>query len=424
LPGNGWPEKVSAENRQFSGLTPGTAYLVLHSETLTDAVLEHVAALKHLQTLDVEGQYSVDALTALAELKELKKLTIRSVSPRNLNTTEYGRYDANLQRSWKQPVKFPLSVTSLRLIDLAVTDDDLAGLSSVTGLGGLRLEGSLIHGPGLAHLKGLPVSSLFLVRCRLRDDALDHLKGLPIFSLGLIQCGLHDDDLAHLPAFPLLSEQYSVLSLGHNHFTDAAIEKLPDNVWNIQLGNNPITGGTAADWQRFKNLVGLNLESTLVDDTIYSRVAGIPNLTYLDLRRTRVTGKGIKVLTGTKVDGLILDYCPVTPDGLTEICQLQQLTGLDLNGIRLTTEQLQMIGSSLPKLTYLSIVGCGLTDDEIAALRGDSLSHVRSLNTKFEPMQPIKVGYVTPPAGGKLGNFPGLLESENARKAQKGDDDQ
>ena len=126
-------------------------------------------------------------------------------------------------------------------------------------------------------------------------------------------------------------------------------------------------------------------------------------LVQLDLRRTQVTGEGAEALDGTTIESLILDFCPVTAKALNKVCQIKQLTGLSLNGIKLTKKQLEEIGEALPNLRELSVVGYGLTDDEIKALLCGSLRHVTFFNNRFDGMQPIKVGYVTSPAGGNFG---------------------
>lgn len=68
----------------------------------------------------------------------------------------------------------------------------------------------MVTDTGLAKLRGLPLTALFMPGCdRIPDSGLEHLKGMPLTSLQLGECAqLTEEGIEHLTNLPLTALKF------------------------------------------------------------------------------------------------------------------------------------------------------------------------------------------------------------------------
>ncbi|MFN7834577.1 MAG: hypothetical protein ACK5NY_02095 [Burkholderiaceae bacterium] len=186
------------KNRQL--VTHVKRISVYWSSSFSDHDIQAIReAFPALESLDLFSFDRVDD-AGLVDLRDMKKLT-------SLNLWDCNRLtDAGLAR-----LQAP-QLTSLGLYNcINLTDGGLAHLQCMDKLTSLSLESrhhNKITAAGLAHLKGLQLTSLNLSRnyCGVTDAGLAHLQGMPLTSLNLSWCSqITDAGLAHLQGMPLTS---------------------------------------------------------------------------------------------------------------------------------------------------------------------------------------------------------------------------
>jgi hypothetical protein len=95
-------------------------------------------------------------------------------------------------------------------------------------------------------------------------------------------------------------------------------------------------------------------------------LAGLKKLYTLTLRGTRVTGTGLKDLTG--LEDVFLEDAPVSDAGLKGLAGLTSLQWLSLNRTHVTDQGLREL-AGLSALKNLELEGTGVTAAGVAALK-------------------------------------------------------
>ncbi|MDA1049940.1 MAG: protein kinase [Planctomycetota bacterium] len=129
----------------------------------------------------------------------------------------------------------------------------------------LRLGKTSVTGPGLEHLRDLPINKLFLYRLPIRDEDVNHLTTLPnLEALSLGYTGITDNGLETLKRIPTLT----ALDLSGEAITDDGLKHLQDlkDLRVLQLWETDITNAGLMHLGDLHNLTELFLGHTLVTD--------------------------------------------------------------------------------------------------------------------------------------------------------------
>jgi formylglycine-generating enzyme required for sulfatase activity/WD40 repeat protein/endonuclease YncB( thermonuclease family) len=239
LPGE--PPELEAEQKAFAALKafvprakigqPGNRVTAIkftaNASKLTDDHLRQLRKFDVLRSVDLHGTAITDAgLDHLAALTDLVEL--------NLNWTKVT--PARVVRLVKGRSKFQ----GLELSGVPFGDSDLADLKGLTGLRSLSLRGSSVTDKGLAHLKSLTkLRVLSLMSTGIGDAGLEHLKGLT---------DLED------------------LDLDRTAITDAGLERLKSlrNLRGLQVAFTTVSDAGLEHLRSLSNLKGLNARGTKV----------------------------------------------------------------------------------------------------------------------------------------------------------------
>jgi peroxiredoxin len=192
------------------------AYLALAGDWVTDARLEELPALPHLETLAIRSH---------------------AVGDRGLNVI--GRRQ---------------SLKSLSLSQLRISDEGLELLAGLPALENLEVDHTPITGAGLMHLRGrAKLRSLVLEANQLQDAELAHLGNMP----GLTTLELHDPGISDA-AVPYLkwASGLKQVALQRTRITDAGINDLRHS-----LASADIIGGSLGLGQEKLGRIGLALHN-------------------------------------------------------------------------------------------------------------------------------------------------------------------
>lgn len=217
-------------------------------------------------------------------------------------------------------------IVSVQLFGCPVDDDRMAALGGLTQLRFLNIGQTRATDAGLAHLKHLSqLQSLDLVETRVSDAGLAHLRGLEqLRYLNLAADRVTDVGLAHLEGL----DQLSTLFLQGTRVGDAGLKHL----------------------EGLNQLETLQLTNTQVSDAGLVHLRGMNRLRDLDLGNTRVRGEGLSHLRGLdRLQRLSLYGCPIDDSGVGELKGFGHATmTLDLRKTRVSAEGIKMIKQTLP----------------------------------------------------------------------------
>lgn len=130
-----------------------------------------------------------------------------------------------------------------------------------------------------------------------------------------------DDDVEHLAVVPELT----TLWLGETAITDVGLEKfgrLLPNLTYLRLERTKISGTGLKHLQALKHLKNLVLSGTSLKDEDVAPLAQMPALIWLDLRATPVTDRALNDLVSLRsLRGLVADQTGITADGVRRFAQ-------------------------------------------------------------------------------------------------------
>ena len=97
--------------------------------------------------------------------------------------------------------------------------------------------------------------------------------------------------------------------------------------------------------------------------------ADLQDITYLNLKDTKITGMGLAELAKLKnLKDLVLTDTKITDEGLKEVTKLKNLERLNLEDTQITDLGLKEL-AKLEKLTLLVLFGIEVTDEGLAELK-------------------------------------------------------
>ena len=172
---------------------------------------------------------------------------------------------------WNVQVDTPIfagEVTELSLFGTDVTDESLRSLKAFSKLEHLNLRATAVTHRGLRHLAGL--------------------QKLDVIELNESQIG--DDVLRVLNEFDLL---HTISAADDDEGLTASSY---DTVRSLSLCRGPLTDAGLKELRRLKNLTWLDLRETKVSDAGLEEVAKHSKLTHVLLKDTQVTQRGIEKL--------------------------------------------------------------------------------------------------------------------------------
>jgi Leucine-rich repeat (LRR) protein len=256
--------------------------------------------------------------------------------------------------------------------------------------------------------------------------------------------------VAQQPAPPALPKLAEAAPPPHEPRRSGEIDKATVAAWDKrgftftpagELNHNLPT--FAARWEGFrlewlKDLppvavpFGVRLEAIPVTDAELSLVTALPNLTALDLARTKITDVGLKHLAAMPdLIRLRLSNTRITDAGLKHLLALKKLTTLGLWDVyRVKKDALAELAAA-PALTTLSISGNQVTDRVLAAFREAGRLHVLGPATAADGGRPqtdadiatLELHYspVTPAGLKELAALPNLTALGLAHAEKVGD---
>ena len=280
--------------------------VALAGSPVTDAELQNLSSLRHLQALDLSATETSDLgaghLGGLVQLKEL-------------NLADTAVSDSALREL--------AGLTELRKLSLnntAVQGDGLEALTSLGQLIDLDLSGVALSDDAARHLAALSgLEQLSLAQTDLTDDGFAHLSRLKnLRSLDLSGSDIGNLGLVHLSKLVRLE----TLVMRHGRFTDDGLCSLESLQALRELDLTRTRAGDAglAALARLTNLRRLNLDYTLVSDDGLRHLAALPNLADLQLNSARVSDRGLEQLrTMSQLQRVNLYHTLISEKGLAEL---------------------------------------------------------------------------------------------------------
>lgn len=250
LDGKGMPVEVYLYNKAFSDadlalLKPfsGLRLLNLQHARITDASVEQiVAAHPSLESINIHDTKITPAcLKHLAKLKSLRTLEIYNWNVTDDMIREMRAH--NLLHVWRQASKWttarptsPAEVQQLHLDGTKVTPAGLKEISRIKSLRHLNVKDTRVTAAGLKHVAGLPLTSLDVSPGILTDETLQFLR---------------DNKMLHVLA---------------NARGKGGRPASLDSIIFMSLDDAPITDASVKHLLAMKSLVGVNLRRTRVSD--------------------------------------------------------------------------------------------------------------------------------------------------------------
>jgi Leucine-rich repeat (LRR) protein len=243
-------------------------------------------------------------------------------------------------------------------------------------------------------LRRLPqISNLYLNNSRLADSGGASLASFTgLVTLSLAQTAITDATLQNLSGCAFLN----YLDLAGTQVDGSglpALAKLP-NLQAILLSRCPVTDTALAELAAFPRLTNLYLsDCPEISDGVLAHLGQVRGLSILDLRKTRITGSGLKFLgrlaalnqlnlAGTPLEddmlqgiaswsaarlNLNLSGSGITNRGLPHVQGIIGLVNLDLSGTAITDEAANVL-AGMTGLQSLRLDDTAVTDRTLAAL--------------------------------------------------------
>jgi internalin A len=367
---------------------PGLTNLNLSDTAIGDAALAGLATYPKLTVLDVERTAITDAgLDGLRGSPTLAYLRARGTDLTAAGVARFKAARPKVDLSWREPdpgpdpkpVPPPVAFDKLKPADpkalvakydraLKTEDDDPA-----KPVVGVDLSYTAVTDEELAHLRGLKgLRSLNLSGCeKVTDAGLPYLAGLTdLRELRLDGTGVRGDGLTHLGGLKALT----LLFLPNERMTLKQLAALRGLSELRQFGfaeSDGRTGYRQGFWRVVSWFPKLQHLAEYVENDREMAVAGrLTGLTRLSVpKSSKVTDRGLAPLAGlTNLTELDLTAPLITDAGLQHLAGLSRLENLELDGRRLTEDGFQVL-KGLTALQRLSLENARLSDAGLNHLR-------------------------------------------------------
>jgi Leucine-rich repeat (LRR) protein len=196
------------------------------------------------------------------------------------------------------------------------------------------------------------------------------LKGLKRLNLGHVKSGAGLKEVLQL-------KQLQALNIWHSGQTDADVKEVVAALPGLQMLDVSASPGRVTDacvkgLAGLKELTSLNIRYTSLTDAGLKELAGLKRLRALSIGVSKVTDAGLKELAVLKeLETLHVDRAQVTDAGLKELVGLKEmagLKGLDLTGTKVTDAGLKEL-AALKELQTLDLRNTQVTDEGLKELR-------------------------------------------------------
>jgi len=259
---------------------PSLNRLSIMSDQITDAGVLSIAGNKKLESLHIYGKQLTDCgMAVVAKLPELKNLTWESA-----NTTGEG-----LMHLRHHP-----QLSNLNILGTTASDVGFEHLSTCPNLEELSIDGpNTLTGRGISALARLNLKYLVFSESPLSKDAIVPLSDLTTLKDVTLTGPLSAEDLAHLSS--LVELQY--LGLEECKLTREGFEKLTPLKQLANL-NVDMTGLADEDMEILTLFTELRLvvlrHNSAVTDVGLMKLVGMKQLTGVDIEGTKITSEGVK----------------------------------------------------------------------------------------------------------------------------------
>ncbi len=285
----------------------------VEAEAFSDASIEFVRRQSKLKSLRIiDTKVSDDGLRTLSANNGLEFVNLSD----NKNMTGAGmRFLAH-----------SVHLKCLYLSRSGITDDGFAHIAELPSLESLRIDGTPLGDNGIKGLTSLTkLSDLDIHDTKIGDDGLKVIARLPqLKTLVAYRIKIGDEGLASLDASPRLS----FLRLDFSGVTSNGL---------MQLQNLP------------KQLSGLFVSHTDVDDRAMPALSNYQNLSQLSISGTKVTDAGIWALSRhSHINSLDVAETSITDTSVAAITQMKRLTFLDIRGTGISDGGCKRLHAAFP----------------------------------------------------------------------------
>jgi len=217
------------------------------------------------------------------------------------------------------------------------------------------------------------LTALYLADGRV-DESLFNLLGdlYSLTRLHLIDYDLTDQDLRRVMESLRSPSQLGFLELRKTSLTDEGLVAIGVKTpLIVLLIDGSKIEGSGLKQLNLSGLYRLSLQHSLLSDSGLSEIARQkpPKLLQLKVDHSQITDEGLKSLSGlTSLHFLGVGGTEVTPGGLAELLKKLPITGLGLNELSWTMEDLKRLSFDATKLSELELAGWNIGDEELKSL--------------------------------------------------------
>jgi internalin A len=278
-------------------------------EDMADDVIEVIAMRYVPASGDMEPlteEQTRNVCDLCRRLPKLRRFSIKS-----------GSFELDQIASWPQFFQ----LTDLGIDCDNLSDDDLKTVGNLKNLRYLELQSSQITDAGLRHLAELTeLTELHLVSETITDEGIRHLARLTKVSDLRLDCPkITDAGLGHLAQL----DQLRNITMKSPNVGDAGVLKLqPGHLEKVILLECPIGDRGAGHLVSGGRIQTLILRNSVVTGAALPAIVRCQSLYTLVLPGARFTDDSLATLTDAGIHVLVLDKTPITDEGLKHLATL------------------------------------------------------------------------------------------------------
>lgn len=337
--------KLITENKNLKGL-------FLEHTGVTDATMKMLVSCPHLEELNLRHTgITNEGLKYIAQLPSLKRLNLSYTKVDDGGMDDVGRMT---------------NLDELSLSRTAVTDKGLAKLHNLRNLKLLFMINLYATDKSMDLITRLPkLQYLNFGQTKFTGASFAKLPAA-LRSLGAYDLDVKDSDLPPLKR----AKQLVALDLTGAGITDKGLDSIlgMKQLQALVIGRTRIGAEGLMRLKDLSNLRSLTLSDLHVTGEVVKNLATLAHLEAVDLSNCSIADEGIAELKGMPIAYVDLHSTNIGDAALTTLSEMSSLVFLDLGKTRVTGKGLLQL-AKLPKLKTLGLFEIPLTPAERAALQ-------------------------------------------------------